>query len=71
MDSVQIKRNPERIKRKRKNEGIARRIETLVKKSHELGGVDGVDLALIISKYGRYTNLLIDLGIIKHGHHLW
>jgi hypothetical protein len=55
MDPVQIERNNETIKRKRENEGIARKIETLVKKAHKLGGVDGVDVALIISKRGRYT----------------
>jgi hypothetical protein len=55
MDPAQIERNNERIKRKRENEGINRRIETLVKRAHKLGGVDGVDVALIISKHGRYT----------------
>jgi hypothetical protein len=34
MDPAQVERNNERIKRKRENEGIARKIETLVKKSH-------------------------------------
>jgi SRF-type transcription factor (DNA-binding and dimerisation domain) len=55
MDPPQIKRNNERIKRKRKNEGINRRKETLVKKAYELGEFDGIDVALIICKHGRYT----------------
>ena len=55
MDTPQIKRNNERIKRKRENEGINRRKETLIKKAYELGGLDGVDVALIICKHGRYT----------------
>ena len=45
----------EGIKRKRKNESINRRKETLIKKVHELGEFDGVDVALIICKHGRYT----------------
>ncbi|KAG9247663.1 hypothetical protein BJ878DRAFT_400990, partial [Calycina marina] len=40
---------------KRENEGINRRINTLVKKAYELGGFDGIDLALFICKHGRYT----------------
>jgi hypothetical protein len=55
MDTPQIKRNNERIKRKRKNEGINRRIETWVKKGYELGRFDGIDVAMIICKHGRYT----------------
>ncbi len=50
-----LKQKNERIKRKRKNEGIKRRMETLVKKVYELGRFDGVDVALIICKHGRYT----------------
>ncbi|KAH8589034.1 hypothetical protein B0O99DRAFT_470824, partial [Bisporella sp. PMI_857] len=42
-------------KRKRKNEGINRRRNTLIKKAYELGEVDGIDIALIICKNGRYT----------------
>ncbi|KAH6668481.1 hypothetical protein B0J14DRAFT_675271, partial [Halenospora varia] len=55
MDASRIKRDNERIKRKRKNEGTNRRTETLVKKAYELGKFDGVDVALTICKYGRYT----------------
>jgi hypothetical protein len=55
MDTLRIKRNDERIKLKRKNEGINKRKKTLVKKAYELGGFDGVDVALIICKHGRYT----------------
>ncbi|PVH71246.1 hypothetical protein DL98DRAFT_540193 [Cadophora sp. DSE1049] len=55
MDSVNVKRNEEGKKRKRKNEGINRRKETLIKKAYELGELDGIEVALIICKYGRYT----------------
>ncbi|PVH68403.1 hypothetical protein DL98DRAFT_631252 [Cadophora sp. DSE1049] len=55
MDNVNVKRNEERKKRKKKNEGINRRKKTLIKKAYELGKLDGIDVALIISKYGRYT----------------
>ncbi|KAH7364052.1 hypothetical protein BKA65DRAFT_368900, partial [Rhexocercosporidium sp. MPI-PUGE-AT-0058] len=40
---------------KRQNEGINRRKETLIKKAYELGECDGIDVALIICKHGRYT----------------
>jgi len=40
---------------KRKNEGINRRKDTLVKKAYKLGQFDGVDVALIICKHGWYT----------------
>jgi hypothetical protein len=43
------------IKGKRKNEGINRRKDTLVKKAHELGQLDSVNVALIICKHSRYT----------------
>jgi hypothetical protein len=43
------------IKRKRRNEGINRRKDTLVKKAYELGKLDGIDVGLIICKHGRYT----------------
>ena len=55
MDAKVTKRNNEGIKRKRKNEGINRRKDTLVKKTYELGEFNGVDVALIICKHGRYT----------------
>ncbi|KAH6704262.1 hypothetical protein BKA61DRAFT_581491 [Leptodontidium sp. MPI-SDFR-AT-0119] len=55
MDSVNVKRNEEGKRRKRKNEGINRRKETLIKKAYELGEFDGIDVALIICKHGRYT----------------
>jgi len=55
MNTPQIKRKNERIERKRKNEVINRRKETLTKKAYELGGFDGVDVALIIRKHGKYT----------------
>jgi hypothetical protein len=55
MDTTKIKRNNEGIRRKRENEGINRRRDTLIKKAYELGEFDGMDIALIICKHGRYT----------------
>jgi hypothetical protein len=50
MDAKITKRNNEEIKRKRKNEGINRGKDTLIKKDYELGEFDGIDVALIICK---------------------
>ena len=55
MDTLKIKRNDEGKRRKRLNERINRRKDTLIKKAYELGEFDGIDLALIICKHGRYT----------------
>jgi len=55
MDTIKIKQCNERIRRKRKNEGINRRKDTLVKKAYKLGQFDSVNVALIICKHGRYT----------------
>jgi hypothetical protein len=55
MDITNVKRNDEGKRRKRKNEGINRRKDTLIKKAYELREFDGIDVALIICKYGRYT----------------
>jgi hypothetical protein len=55
MDSLKIKRNNSGRRRKRKNEGINRRKDALIKKAYELGDFDGIDVALIICKHGRYT----------------
>ena len=55
MDTPKIKRNDEKKRTKRKNEGINRRKDTLIKKAYELGEFDGIDVALIICKHGRYT----------------
>ena len=46
------KYNNEEIKRKRKNKGINRRKDTLIKKAYELEEFDGIDIALIICKHG-------------------
>jgi hypothetical protein len=43
------------VKNKRKNEGINKRKDTLIKKAYELRQFDGVNVALIICKHGRYT----------------
>ncbi len=55
MNITKIKRYNKRIRRKRKNEGINRRKDTLVKKAYELEEFNDVDVALIIYKYSRYT----------------
>ena len=47
---------------KRKQENLRRRINTLLKKVHELGGRCDVDVALIIRRNGRFiTYRSIDL----------
>jgi hypothetical protein len=55
INTPKIERNNEGKRRKTKNEGINRRIETLIMKAYELGKFDGVDVALTIYKYSRYT----------------
>ncbi|KAF8847281.1 hypothetical protein BDZ45DRAFT_781623 [Acephala macrosclerotiorum] len=55
MDTPKIERDNEGKRRKRKNEGINRRIETLITKAYEIGKFDGVDVALTICKHGQYT----------------
>src|SRR5277367_1264238 len=55
MDTTNVKRNDEGNRRKRKNEGLNRRKDTLIKKAYELREFDGIDVALIICKHGRYT----------------
>jgi hypothetical protein len=55
MDTPKNGRNNEGKRRKRKNEGINRRIETLITKAYELGKFDGVDVALTICKHTQYT----------------
>ena len=55
MDTINVKRNDEGKRRKRKNKGINKRIETLIIKAYEIGKFDGVDIALTIYKHGRYT----------------
>jgi hypothetical protein len=55
MDATNVKGKNDKIRKKRKNEGINRRMDTLIKKTHELGECDGVDVALIIRKHGQYT----------------
>jgi hypothetical protein len=54
IDTTNVKRNDEGKRRKRKNEGINRRKDTLIKKAYELGEFDSIDVALIICKHGRY-----------------
>lgn len=54
MNSINAKENGEGKRRKKKNEGINKRKETLIKKAYELREFDGIDVALIICKHGRY-----------------
>ncbi|KAH8586627.1 hypothetical protein B0O99DRAFT_528294 [Bisporella sp. PMI_857] len=55
MEAKKSKGSDERIRRKRKSEGINRRKDTLIKKAYELKEFDGIDVALIICKHSRYT----------------
>ena len=55
MDTTNVKRKNDGVRKTRKNEGTNRRMDTLVKKTHEIGECDGVDMALIICKHSRYT----------------
>ena len=52
MDTLKIKQNNERKRRKRKNKGLNRRKDILIKKAYKLGEFDGIDIALIICKHG-------------------
>jgi hypothetical protein len=51
MDIPKIERNNEGKRRKKKNEGINKRIETLITKAYEIGKFDSIDVTLIIYKY--------------------
>ena len=51
MDNINVKRNNEGKRRKRKNKGINRRKDTLIKKAYKLGDLDSINVALIICKY--------------------
>jgi hypothetical protein len=51
IDNINVKRNDEGKRKKRKNEGINRRKDTLIKKAYELGDLDDINVALIICKY--------------------
>ena len=55
MDITNVKRKDEGKRRRRKNKGINRRKDTLIKKAYELREFDGIDVALIICKHGWYT----------------
>ena len=55
MDTLKIKRNDEEKRRKRKNKGINKRQDTLIKKAYELREFDSIDITLIICKHSRYT----------------
>jgi hypothetical protein len=49
-----VKRNDEGKRRKRKNEGINKRKDTLIKKAYKLREFDNIDVALIICKHSWY-----------------
>lgn len=55
MDDTKVKAYDQRIKKKRKNEGINNRQKTLLNKAHELGEFEGVEVVVIVRKYGKYT----------------
>jgi hypothetical protein len=55
MDNINVKRNDKGKRKKRKNKGINKRKDTLIKKAYKLGDLDGINVALIIYKYSRYT----------------
>ncbi|KAH7379657.1 hypothetical protein BKA64DRAFT_647976 [Cadophora sp. MPI-SDFR-AT-0126] len=55
MDDTDVKLNDQRRRKKRENEGINNRQKTLLHKAHELGGFEGVEVAVIIRKHGKYT----------------
>jgi len=55
IDTLKIERDNEEKRRKRKNEGINKRIKTLIIKVYEIRKFDGVDVALTIYKHSRYT----------------
>jgi hypothetical protein len=54
IDNINVKRNDKGKRRKRKNEGINKRKDTLIKKAYKLKELDSIDMALIIYKHGRY-----------------
>jgi hypothetical protein len=58
MDTKDVKLNDQGRRRKRENEGINRRTETLVNKAFELGELDGIEVALLICKHGQYTTYI-------------
>ncbi|KAG4442434.1 hypothetical protein IFR05_002080 [Cadophora sp. M221] len=55
METPSVELNGEQRRRKRENERINKRIETLVDKAFALGELDGINVALIICKRGQYT----------------
>jgi hypothetical protein len=54
MDNINVKRNDKGKRKKRKNKGINKRKDTLIKKAYKLGDLDSINVALIIYKYSRY-----------------
>ncbi|KAH6703060.1 hypothetical protein BKA61DRAFT_560408 [Leptodontidium sp. MPI-SDFR-AT-0119] len=55
MDNTDVKLNEQRRRKKRENEGLKRRENTLINKAYELGEFEGVEVALLIWKHGKYT----------------
>ena len=54
INTPKIERDNEGKRRKRKNEGINRRIETLIIKAYEIGKFNSIDIVLTIYKYSQY-----------------
>ncbi|KAH7364045.1 hypothetical protein BKA65DRAFT_472387 [Rhexocercosporidium sp. MPI-PUGE-AT-0058] len=61
MDATDVKLNDqgEKRRRKRENEGINRRVETLVNKASELGEFDGIEVAILILQAWPVYDLFI------------
>jgi hypothetical protein len=55
MDTINIKQNNKGKRRKRKNKGINRRKDTLIKKAYKLREFDSINIPLIIYKHSKYT----------------
>jgi hypothetical protein len=51
IDTINVRRNNKGKRRKRKNEEIKRRKDTLIKKAYKLGEFNSINIALIIYKY--------------------
>jgi hypothetical protein len=55
IDTINSKRNNKGKRRKRKNKGLNKRKNTLIKKAYKLREFNNINVALIIYKHSRYT----------------
>lgn len=55
IENTNVKRDNKGKERKKKNKGINRRKETLIKKASKLGELYSINVALIIYKHSQYT----------------